>query len=1053
MATAARGGGALDTTAGASRRVRAMACAIAVAAAALAAPTLLPSFLHSVHPELAERASRVGWVSLATQRGGGTGVAPGARELPPSEFEVACAARAARGRRRSQEDVARCYFGNTDDTRVAAVLDGHFGAEAALLVADELPGLLAKELSSARDGEVLGAAELSHALSAAFKASHASFVASHHVVEDGSPAGATAAAVAVRRDGRRMSLGVATLGDARAVLCSPLGKAKELVASPSPSDAAEQERIRAAGGEVVRMPSGRMRLQMPGSDALLAVSRAVGDVPFGEVVSHTAAASGFEFDIDDSEWDNALIMLVSDGVLEATDMQTMCDVALAASMGRRFRRHASVSLPQAVHAADLVALGPGPDASADAGATTMGSSQVGADASSVESARGSVVPIHHRGIPPDPLVEEAFSLEDELEASSGAGAAAAAVVSRALIDGSLDNLGAVAITLGQAGANARRGSLLQIPSATSDAAFVVAPRGASHAYELMSRIYVMGEPDAPTGARMKPQSSSAAVALPASLAVALSMAEDGAAEGKPPFGQVERDEVVALLDMVASDPRRDALGARAQVLDDQQRVLPDSLEGGYLGVVDATYGQYSLRDKPFAAGSFGEVWRAGRRALDQPLHSHWRGADADGSESSSLTGDCDTGYVLKRLLNGADRDDPVGLAASESGRREAYFGMLLRNLSSVSHPPTDLTHIARFVESFETPGDPSPEAPEASAAAGQGASATTDVPPPDRVNQWLVFCDEGASLASLMYSSAQGDSVVGPNSYFEFLKRSQEWRGVQRDLVQQLLEAVATLHAHGIAHRDLKPANVLIRWEATNPVGSDADPAAVRIHARIADFGSAIDAFTLSSMYEDEAPSDQQQTMSYAPPEARFATAPLGDAEARSRWRAALDGGGGSFAASLAAKYDMFSVGVLMLELALGHSNVFEISPRTRARLVASKGQRHSEAEVEAMVLLRGMMEACVWPPREDTAESASGEGDGAAPAASSSTSNTALDSFACSDAALMEMYRARDAIGVGFVGDVEALRLARKLLSWRPSSRPTAREALEHPYFAGGVQ
>ena len=77
-----------------------------------------------------------------------------------------------------------------------------------------------------------------------------------------------------------------------------------------------------------------------------------------------------------------------------------------------------------------------------------------------------------------------------------------------------------------------------------------------------------------------------------------------------------------------------------------------------------------------------------------------------------------------------------------------------------------------------------------------------------------------------------------------------------------------------IIHRDLKPANVLIRWEATNAVGSDADPAAVRIHARIADFGSAIDAFTLSSMYEDEAPSDQQQTMSYAPPEARFATSP-----------------------------------------------------------------------------------------------------------------------------------------------------------------------------------
>ena len=128
----------------------------------------------------------------------------------------------------------------------------------------------------------------------------------------------------------------------------------------------------------------------------------------------------------------------------------------------------------------------------------------------------------------------------------------------------------------------------------------------------------------------------------------------------------------------------------------------------------------------------------------------------------------------------------------------------------------------------------------------------------------------------------------------------------------------------------------------------------------------------------------------------------------------------------------MFSLGVLILELAVSDgAGVFAVSPRVRARLVSQLGGR-PKAEKEAAVLLRGLMEACVYPPRGSKEDGAS-----------------ALDAFACSDAALMAAYRERDVAGVGFAGDIEALRLARQLLSWRPSDRPTAREALAHPYFA----
>jgi serine/threonine protein kinase len=75
---------------------------------------------------------------------------------------------------------------------------------------------------------------------------------------------------------------------------------------------------------------------------------------------------------------------------------------------------------------------------------------------------------------------------------------------------------------------------------------------------------------------------------------------------------------------------------------------------------------------------------------------------------------------------------------------------------------------------------------------------------------------------------------------------------------------------------------------------------------------------------------------------------------------------------------------------------------------------------------LRAMLELCITPPDSEVAP---------------------LLSWECTETALMDAFKLRDPLGVGFAS-VWELRLVRKLLSWDPSERPTASQALEHAFF-----
>jgi serine/threonine protein kinase len=403
---------------------------------------------------------------------------------------------------------------------------------------------------------------------------------------------------------------------------------------------------------------------------------------------------------------------------------------------------------------------------------------------------------------------------------------------------------------------------------------------------------------------------------------------------------------------------------------------------------------------PFARGHFGEVWRA--RAVGR------------GGEK----------VVLKRVL--VERGEEIRL----SGRREAYFGEALRAASGGDN-------VARYESAFELiPGD------------GRIAAET---------ELWLVFRDEGESLASLMYTDTdkEGDEkektpregergdffrVVGPSRWWLAARETSEGRRMLREVLRQTLEGVAFTHARGIGHRDVKPANLLVSFgdegekkkktkkrrrgggEAKKNADASSEASRPSIRVRLADFGSAVDEHAIASLYGPEGPSAAQQTREYAPPES-FGAASVFDGRRR-------NGGAEADAPKREyyAAYDVFSVGVVALEvLCLGTPKVFaSVDGRTRAS-VTRRLQGASEETKELALRVRALLELCVTPPLEI---------DG-------------LLSWECTEDALAARLASRDPTGLG-VHSKWALRLIRRLLSWDPERRPTAEQALTHAYFRG---
>lgn len=482
--------------------------------------------------------------------------------------------------------------------------------------------------------------------------------------------------------------------------------------------------------------------------------------------------------------------------------------------------------------------------------------------------------------------------------------------------------------------------------------------------------------------------------------------------------------------------------------------------------------RYILKKK-YDRGSYGEVWLAFywncSHIIKSPKGSNFsantrnEGANNETRKNSSSDGVCDDGpsegtmFILKRIM--VEKGTSVYL----SGLREKYYGELFLNAYSVLggslqseesnslllnirpdlHDPLEinesadlgrqstfkfdkvygkkedmlrtafedgLNHIARYVESFES-----------------------------RSNEiWLVFRHEGISLSKLLYTAeevindAEGGSenmkhiqILHPSKWWKWLKTTEAGREEMRNLIWQLLMALKSCHDRNITHRDIKPENMVVCFEDQESgrclKGYPHEDENYITKMRIIDFGSAVDEFTLKHLYESVGPSRDEQTYEYTPPEALL----------NASWYQGLT--------RTTMKYDMWSVGVVILELVLGTPDVFQVSSRTRALL-----DQHLEGWNESLkklaYKLRSFMEMCILSP-----------GLGSKLHQSRSRDNQASASPApwkCSEEFFSRQIRNRDPLNIGFP-NIWALRLVRELLQWNPEDRPSVDEALKHPYFS----
>ncbi|CAN1176970.1 Probable inactive protein kinase At3g63330 [Linum perenne] len=474
-----------------------------------------------------------------------------------------------------------------------------------------------------------------------------------------------------------------------------------------------------------------------------------------------------------------------------------------------------------------------------------------------------------------------------------------------------------------------------------------------------------------------------------------------------------------------------------------------------------------LLKKRFGRGAYGEVWLA----FHWNCHQETNGSDCiiknenissearcsgpsmkhscsscHGQSAGSSDGDM---FILKRIMV------EKGPAVYLSGLREKYFGEMFSNASKSVQGISD-AYGSSFSEDFESDFDKLSKISES--FYGLGSKWLEDNMLLNRFvfqtegfeeglnhiaryiesfesksnEMWLVFRHEGVSLSKIMYTVEEVDDeekletanhaqVLRPSQWWHWLKTTEAGKQEMRIIIRQLLMALKSCHSRNVTHRDIKPENMVVCFEDTETgrclKGVPSGYKNYTVKMRVIDFGSAVDNFTMKHFYGSSGPSRAEQTYEYSPPEAFL----------NASWHQEPP--------SRRLKYDMWSVGVVILELILGSPSVFQINARTHA-LLDPHIEGWNEDLKELAYKLRSFMELCILIPGRSSKHHRTMGKLGDSPV-----------SWKCSEDFFSQQIKSRDPLKIGFP-DMWALRLVRQLLLWDPDDRLSVDEALEHPYF-----
>ncbi|CAM9229893.1 unnamed protein product, partial [Ectocarpus fasciculatus] len=298
---------------------------------------------------------------------------------------------------------------------------------------------------------------------------------------------------------------------------------------------------------------------------------------------------------------------------------------------------------------------------------------------------------------------------------------------------------------------------------------------------------------------------------------------------------------------------------------------------------------------------------------------------------------------------------------------------------------------------------------------------------------WLVFRDEGVSLHQLLYSMkiTETSATLEPSQVWYKLRSSRSGNKLLKGLMHEIISSVSTLHDRGILHRDIKPSNIVLN--------ADFDGS---VKVVLIDFSSAVDAGSLTSgLYGSVGPTTAEASEQYLPPESLFGR------------------DGPAYSVKNPMAYDVWTIGIVWLEIILGTSDVFTVDQRTLAML-NHRMRKLDQHDLSSTLLLASMADYCIYrpesEPRDTPGHSHNNNGKYSDVFGKNSKIGDILKLFSrrvkpvrCSVDQMAQAIQSRDTLGIGF-HDPWGLDLLYRMLSFDPADRISLRDVLEHAYFRG---